>query len=105
MELEKLLDKINNTKGILLYFSKEGCNVCHALKPKIKDALAKNFPQIEFIFIDAQKSPDVAAHFNVFSVPTMILFLESKEFLREGRAVSISQFIEKVKRPYQILFS
>jgi len=105
MNLEEIKNKIETKDGVMLYFWGERCNVCDALKPKIKEAFSKNFPKIEQIFIDAKSNPEIAAHFNVFSIPTTIVFLDGKEFAREGRALSIASLVEKIKRPYEIMFS
>jgi thioredoxin-like negative regulator of GroEL len=105
MNLEEILKKINNSSGVMLYFWGDNCNVCDALKPKIKEAFDANFPKIEQIYIDAKNNIDIAAHFSVFSIPTTIVFLDGKEFVREGRNLSISNLVNKVKRPYEIMFS
>jgi len=33
----------------------------------------------------------------------MIVFLDGKEFIREGRAVSMSRLVSKLQRPYSML--
>lgn len=103
--LSHIQKEIDENVGVLLYFSTPTCNVCKALKPKINKDFANNFPLIKQIFIDSSILPEVAAHFRVFSVPTIILFLDKKEFLREGRNVSISLLNQKVKRVYDILIN
>ncbi len=101
-EVEKL---ISDELGVLLYFSTPTCNVCKALKPKIIAEFEKNFPLIKPVFIDSTVLPEVAAKYQVFSVPTMLLFLDRKEFAREGRNVSVPAFIQKVGRVYEIMTS
>jgi len=101
--LEKLESMIENELGVLVYFSTPTCNVCHALKPKIKEEFEKNFPKIKQVFVDTSLLPEVGAKFNVFSVPTILLFLDRKEFAREGRNISVANFIDRVKRVYEIM--
>jgi thioredoxin-like negative regulator of GroEL len=105
MTLREIEDKIKKCNGVMLYFWGDNCNVCDALKPKIKEAFEKEFPKIEQIYIDAKNNTDIAAHFSVFSIPTTIVFLDGKEFAREGRAMSVANLIEKIKRPYNIMIS
>ncbi len=105
MTLEEIKDLIEKEDGVLLYFWGDNCAVCDALKPKIKVAFEDNFPKIKQVYIDAKNSQEIAANFSVFSIPTTIVFLGAKEFAREGRAVSIASLVEKIKRPYEILFS
>jgi len=103
MTLEELQNIIRTEVGVLLYFSGENCNVCHALRPKFKDLFDNEFSQIKQIYLDAHENPQISANFQVFSVPTMIVFLDGKEFVREGRAVSLHKMTEQLKRPYDMM--
>jgi len=103
MTLEALQNTIRSEVGVLLYFSGENCNVCHALRPKFKDLFDSEFPQIRQIYLDAHENPEISAHFQVFSVPIMIVFLDGREFVREGRAVSMHKMTEQLARPYGMM--
>ena len=103
MTLEELQNTIRLEVGVLLYFSGENCNVCHALRPKIKDLFDKEFPKIKQIYLDAHEDVEISANFQVFSVPTMIVFLDGREFVREGRAISLHQMKEQLSRPYTMM--
>ena len=103
MTLEQLQQTIQEEIGVLLYFSGEHCNVCHALRPKFKALFDNEFPKIKQIYLDAHKNQEISAHFQVFSVPTMIVFLDGREFVREGRAVSLHKMTEQLKRPYAMM--
>ena len=105
MSLEELENRIRTETGVLLYFSGEKCNVCHALRPKFKEAFDSNFPQLKQIYLDANENLEISAHFGVFAVPTMLVFMDGKEFAREGRAVSLHQLTNRLKRPYDIMTS
>jgi len=103
--LQEVEDLIRDELGVLLYFSTPTCNVCQALKPKIIEEFEKKFPLIKLAFIDSTVLPEVSANYQVFSVPTMILFLDRKEFAREGRNVSVPAFVQKVERVYGFMTS
>jgi len=103
MTLETIQDTIRSEVGVLLYFSGENCNVCHALRPKFKDLFDSEFPQLKQIYLNAQVNPQISAHYQVFSVPTMIVFLDGREFVREGRSVSLHKMTEQLKRPYRMM--
>ncbi len=105
MTLDMLQESISNEFGVLVYFTTPTCNVCHALKPKISKEFSINFPKIKQVFINSTEIPEIPAHFQVFSVPTILVFLAGKEFIREGRNVSISSLIQNTQRPYKILLS
>ena len=103
MTLEELQNTIRTEVGVLLYFSGEHCNVCHALRPKFKEVFDENFPQLKQIYLDAHENAEISANYSVFSVPTMIVFMDGREFAREGRSVSLHQLTEKLKRPYGMM--
>ena len=103
MTLEELQTTIRNEVGVLLYFSGENCNVCHALRPKFKEVFDKEFSQLKQIYLDAHENAEISAYFQVFSIPTMIVFMDGREFAREGRSVSLHQLTEKLKRPYMMM--
>jgi len=103
MSLEELQNTIRTEVGVLLYFSGENCNVCHALRPKFKEVFDKEFPQLKQIYLDAHENPEISAQYQVFSVPTMIVFMDGREFAREGRTVSLHQLTQKLARPYGMM--
>ncbi len=103
MTLEELQTTIRTEAGVLLYFSGESCNVCHALRPKFKEVFDANFPLLIQLFLDAHETAEISAHCQVFSVPTMIVFMDGREFAREGRSVSLHQLTEQLKRPYGMM--
>ena len=105
MSLEELRNTIKTEVGVLLYFSGENCNVCHALRPKFKEVFDKEFPQLKQIYLDAHEHAIISANYQVFSVPTMIVFMDGREFAREGRAVSLHQLTAQLKRPYTMMIS
>jgi len=104
MSLEELQTKISTSDGVLLYFWGDNCNVCEALRPKIKGAFEENFPKIEQIYLNAKEQIEISAHYNVFSIPTMMVFLDGKEFVTTSRNVSIDQLITQIDRPYSMMF-
>ena len=105
MTLDEIKKNIDTKDGVMLYFWGDNCNVCDVLKPKISSAFKKHFPDIEQIYIDAKNEINIAAAFNVFSIPTTIVFLSGKEFAREGRAMSVDNLVKQIKRPYEIMKS
>lgn len=105
MTIETIEKQISEEQAVLLYFSGVDCGVCEALRPKVKEAFTQNFPKIVQVFIDASTNKMIASHFGVFSVPTILVFLEGKEFARKSRNFSVPMFINELKRPYQIMTS
>jgi len=104
MTIEDIQSKIRNNNATMLYFSGEDCGVCHALMPKIKESFSSNFPKIEQIYISASQYPQIAASFSVFTIPTIIVFFDGKEFIKKSRHISVSGLNEEIQRPYGLFF-
>jgi thioredoxin-like negative regulator of GroEL len=105
----QILENINNTiktnPAVMIYFSAPSCNVCHALKPKLLKAVDTNFKEFKIISIDISKEEEIAPFFGVFAIPTVLVFLDGREFLRKSRHMSIDEVIKVIKRPYEIMIS
>jgi thioredoxin 1 len=102
---EAIDQRLRSELAVALYFSAPTCNVCHALKPKLLDAFEENFPQLQVISIDISETPEIAAHFSVFAIPTLLVYLDGKEFLRKSRHMSVDQVVQEIRRPYEMMTS
>ena len=103
--LESIEQTIKDNLAVMLYFSAPTCNVCKALKPKLVDAIETNFDQFEIVSVDVSETPDISSHYSVFAIPTVLVFLDGREFLRKSRHMSIAEVINSIKRPYEIMTS
>lgn len=103
------IKNINNTIkdniAVMVYFSAPTCNVCHALKPKLLESLQENFEYFKVESVDISVEEDIAPHFGIFSIPTVLIFLDGKEFLRKSRNMSVYELVKEIKRPYEIMTS
>lgn len=95
--------QISTGEPVLIYFSGENCSVCTVLKPKIEEEISKNYPKMKLFEIKADLHKELASNFSVFSIPTILVFFDSKEFFRRGRNLSVAKFVEELKRPYTLL--
>ena len=103
--IEKIQKTIKDNLAVMLYFSAPTCNVCHALKPKLFEAIEKNFKEFKIVSIDTSVDQDIAAHYSVFAIPTVLVFLDGKEFLRKSRHMSVDEVVREIQRPYDIMTS
>ncbi|WP_455756988.1 thioredoxin family protein [Sulfurimonas sp.] len=103
--IENINNVIKDDMAVMLYFSAPTCNVCHALKPKLVEAIDENFKEFKIISIDTSVDQEIAANFSVFAIPTVLVFLDGREFLRKSRHMSVNEVIGEIKRPYEIMTS
>ena len=103
--IQNIDNTIKENMAVMVYFSAPTCNVCHALKPKLIEALDENFKIFKIENVDISIEEDIAPHFGVYSIPTVLIFLDGKEYLRKSRNMSVYEVIEDIKRPYAIMMS
>lgn len=103
--LEELQGLIAAQPAVLVYFSTPDCGVCQALRPKVAELLARDFPRLSGVYVDCTALPDAAGQYLVFSVPTMIGFFEGREWTRWGRSVGLEEIRSGLDRPYGLLFA
>ncbi|MEA1983687.1 MAG: thioredoxin family protein, partial [Campylobacterota bacterium] len=80
-------------------------NVCHALKPKLLEELENNFSEFKVESVDISIEEDIAPHFGVYAIPTVLIYLDGKEFVRKSRHMSVAEVVAEIKRPYEIMTS
>ncbi len=80
---QKISDLRRNQIPYILFFSKPDCTLCEATLSQLMD-LIRDYP-IELISLDALQNPTIAGQYRVFVEPTIVLFSEGKEALRESR--------------------
>ena len=104
MNIEQLNEKIKSTPALLVYFSGTSCGVCKVLKPKITKAFNENYPKIKQIEINIEDNLELSRQFNIFAMPSILVFFDGSEFVRKERNISVDGLIDQVKRPYSLFF-
>jgi len=85
---------INNThKPVLVDFWAAWCAPCRMLAP-ILETFNQSQTSISVAKVDTEKNPLTASRFQIFSIPTMILFIAGQEVKRIQGAVPL-QVLEK----------
>jgi len=87
----------------LLYFQSPACGVCHALRPKLEQMLAEDFPQLVVELVDIQLEKEKAASHQVFVTPVLILQVQDKEHERFVRAFSVGEVKHKLERIHRLM--
>ena len=99
----EIVNLIKSNSMAVIYFNGSTCGACEVIKLKIEDIL-KKFPNIKSGEIDAEKYLDLAAEYNIFSVPVFLLYIEGKESIRLGRNVDLLELEASIERYYEMLF-
>jgi len=103
-DLKELSDILHVQDVVLIYFSNETCNVCKVLRPKVSELKGMQFPKAELIYIDTEKSPLIAGQHRVFTIPTILLYIQGKEQARFSRNINMFELESAIAKPYGIIF-
>ena len=104
MELEEFNKILKEEPVVMVYFSGEHCNVCKALYPKIESLINNEFPKIKLIKLSTESSSKIFGQNQIFSIPTVILYFEGKEYIRKIRNFSIAELKQEILKPYNLYF-
>lgn len=82
----------------LYYFSRPSCGVCSSVRPKIEMLLQNKYPDVQFVYVNLDNDEEFAGKYMIFTIPAIIFFIDSKEFFRFARYMSINEIDEKLER-------
>lgn len=85
---------------VFAYISQPQCSVCVSLLPKVEEMI-NQYPKIKQAYIDASAVPEASGQLSVFSIPTVLLFVQGKEQFRLVRTFGISEIELKIERIYE----
>ena len=83
--------------SVLTHFIKtEGCSVCEADFPRVKEIIDEN--NYTSYYIQADEMTEAVGQLNLYSAPIVILFYNGKEIHRQARIIDFSELDYRVKQ-------
>lgn len=83
-----------NDKYYLVLAKTTTCTVCNAIEPVILNVLEK-YPHIPFYKVFIEQVPEFSGQQLVFTVPTLIIYKNNKEYARLSRFI-LKHELEKI---------
>lgn len=105
-EISDLLELQSQTKdnqAIMIYFYNDNCAPCQSLRPKIIELINENFPLMKLVFVNSVNK-ELPASYGVYDTPTLLVFFDTKEYIRESKYVSVNQLHNSIERYYNMMF-
>ncbi len=87
---------IKSKKPVLVGFGANWCAACKSMEPMIADFLKKQTNKIEFIKINVEKNPKIAARYKVMSLPILLVFSDGKVVGQTTGLVSLKELEKKL---------
>lgn len=98
--MEKFDDIIKSEKPVLVDFFATWCGPCQMMHPILEELHDKIGEKARIIKIDIDKNQDLAAQYNVRSVPTLMIFQNSELKWRGVGVHKASQLEEELAKYY-----
>lgn len=94
---------IKKEESFLIYFSAKNCGICTTVWPKIASLFEGKFSKIKIFKVDTQKYQDINTQYGIFTNPSIIIFINGKEVLRQARIINLKDIETKISRIYKYI--
>lgn len=99
---EDLMRLISNAPVCVLQFGDESCPPCAALRGKLERWM-KDHPEMAVRYIPIREFPMLSAQMGIFSVPTILVYIQGKLTARESGYFSLEQLLDRLQRTLALL--
>ena len=96
--MENFKKAINKEIPVLVDFHATWCGPCKTLAPILQDVKSVMGDKISILKIDVDKNQELANHFQVRGVPTLILFKKGENVWRQSGVLSKKEIIDVVNK-------
>jgi len=92
VHLDQELDK---GQAVVLKFGSEFCTSCFALETELEELEAEN-ATVSVLIIDCDESTDIASNYEIFELPTMVIYTYKDTIIYRGEGVILADDIAKI---------
>lgn len=92
--MEKFDDLITSNIPVLVDFYAEWCGPCKMMKPILEDVKAMKGEKVRVVKVDVDKHQELAAYYQIQSVPTLMIFKDGKQLWRQSGVLQAKELSE-----------
>lgn len=96
---ENFKDTIKNNAIVIVDFWADWCGPCKSFAPTF-EAASEKYPDVAFAKVNTEEEREMAAGFNIRSIPTLMVFRDEIILFAEAGALpasALDQLVEQVK--------
>lgn len=82
--MEKFEDLITSNIPVLVDFYAEWCGPCKTMKPILEELKSMKGEKVRIVKVDVDKHQEIAAYYQIQSVPTLMIFKDGKQLWRQS---------------------
>lgn len=82
--MERFEDLITSNIPVLVDFFAEWCGPCKAMKPILEELKEIKGEKVRIVKVDVDKHKEIAAYYQIQSVPTLMIFKDGKQLWRQS---------------------
>ena len=82
--MERFEDLITSNIPVLVDFFAEWCGPCKDMKPILEELKGIKGEKVRIVKVDVDKHKEIAAYYQIQSVPTLMIFKNGKQLWRQS---------------------
>ncbi len=91
-------ESLSNKNLSLVSFHADWCGTCQTMTPILKHTKKELRGSIQYLEIDIDKNPLIAAAFHIRSVPSLLLFKNGEVLWRHAGLIQPKDLVDQIKR-------
>jgi thioredoxin 1 len=92
--MSKFQELISSSKPVLIDFHAEWCGPCKMMSPIVKQVATEIGDKATIVKIDVDKNQQIASHYQIKGVPTLMIFKNGKSVWRQSGVVQKNQLLQ-----------
>ncbi len=90
-----LTEEFDKKQIVILKFGSQFCDPCHALECELEE-VDDEFEDVSVLMIDTDESPELAEQYDVYQLPTMVIYKNRSNVFYHGEGVILAQDINEI---------
>lgn len=92
---------IHERKLLLVQFGSAACAPCRAIKGRLEEWAER--ADVTVLYLPMEDFQDLAAQEQIFTVPTILVYVEGRLTIRESGCFSLEEILGKIERYRQLM--